>query len=57
MYRYRVYNITRESYCIIESDSILEIGQKVLVKFDNYGLDDVLHECKIIEALEDELLN
>lgn len=52
MYKYRVYNITRNSNCIITSDSILKVGQVVLVKFDNPGVEQDFCECKILEILE-----
>lgn len=50
MYTYEVYNNTRGTYCTITSDNFLEVGQKVLVKFDNEELEG-LHECKVIERI------
>lgn len=52
MYKYRVYNITRDSNCIITSDYLLEVGQTVLVHFDNPEVKEDLCECKILEILE-----
>ena len=51
MNRYYVYNRTRKTWCLIESKEFLEIGQVVLVKFDN---DDVqeLCECEILQILK-----
>lgn len=53
MYKYRVENITRGSICIISSDYILEVGQKVIIKFDNFGIDE-LCVCKVLEVLLEE---
>lgn len=50
MYTYEVYNKTRRTYCTITSEELLEVGQKVLVEFDNEGLDG-LHECEVIERV------
>ncbi len=50
VYTYEVYNKTRRTYCTITSEELLEVGQNVLVKFDNEGLDG-LHECEVIERL------
>lgn len=50
MYTYEVYNKTRGKYCTITSSDFLEVGQTVLVKFDNEGLNG-LHECEVIERV------
>lgn len=51
MYTYKVYNKTRETYCTITSEDFLEVGQEVLVRFDNEELEG-LHECEVIERLD-----
>lgn len=50
MYTYEVYNKTRGTHCTITSRDFLEIGQCVLVKFDNEELEG-LHECEVIERI------
>lgn len=50
MYTYEVFNKTRGTYCTITSSDFLEVGQRVLVKFDNEELDG-LHECEVIERI------
>lgn len=50
MYRYYVHNKTRKSWCLIESKEPLEVGQTVLVKFDNEEIDEMC-ECEILNAM------
>lgn len=50
MYTYEVYNKTRGTYCTITSNDFLEVGQRVLVKFDNEELEG-LHECVVIQRV------
>lgn len=52
MYKYYVYNVTRNSYCTITSEAVLEVGQSVLIHFDNEELADELNECKVLKILE-----
>ena len=51
MYRYYVHNMTRGTYCLIESKDDLEIGQVVLVLFDNEDLKGQACECKVLRKM------
>ena len=51
MYRYYVHNMTRGTYCLIESKDNLEIGQVVLVLFDNEDLKGHACECKVLRKM------
>lgn len=50
MYTYEVYNKTRGTYCTITSNNYLEVGQRVLIEFNNEEIDG-LHECEVIERI------
>lgn len=52
MNRYYVRNKTRNTWCIIESKELLEVGQVVLVDFDNDEIPERC-ECVIIHVLRD----
>lgn len=47
LYRYYVHNKTRHTWCLIESNDLLEVGQTVLVKFDNDDITEMC-ECEVI---------
>lgn len=49
MYEYYVYNETRKTYCTIESENLLTIGQWVLISFDNVGIKEKLCKCKVLK--------
>lgn len=51
MNRYYVYNKTRRTYCLIESKDIIEVGQTVLVKFDNEEIQEVC-ECEVLKVMK-----
>ena len=52
MFRYYVHNKTRHTWCIIESKEQLEVGQTVLVDFDNKEIPERC-ECEVIHVLRD----
>lgn len=49
MNRYYIHNKTRHTWGWMESDQELEIGQTVLVKFDNEEIDGMC-ECEILQV-------
>lgn len=49
MNEYYVYCKDRNSYCTITSDTFLEVGQTVLISFDNENLDGV-YECVVLDV-------
>ena len=51
MYRYYVHNLTRGTYCLIEAKDNLEIGQKILVLFDNEELKGEACECEVLHKM------
>lgn len=51
MFTYYVYNKTRKSWCVIDSSEFIEVGQTVLVKFENEELADELCECEVVKML------
>lgn len=51
MNRYYVHNLTRNTYCLIESGDDLEIGQVVLVLFDNEELKGQACECEVLRKM------
>lgn len=50
MNRYYVYNKTRDTYCLIESSDIMEVGQTVLVRFDNEDIPEMC-ECEVLRVM------
>ena len=50
MNRYYVYNKTRDTYCLIESSDVMEVGQNVLVKFDNKEIPEMCEFCQVFSA-------
>ena len=50
MNRYYVHNKTRRTYCLIESQDNMEIGQTVLVKFDNEEIHEMC-ECEVLRVM------
>lgn len=51
MNRYYVYNKTRDTYCLIESGDVMEVGQTVLVKFDNKEIPEMC-ECEVKRVMK-----
>ena len=51
MNRYYVHNRTRKTYCLIESNDVMEIGQTVLVKFDNDEISEMC-ECEVLHVMK-----
>ena len=51
MNRYYVYNKTRDTYCLIESSVVMEVGQIVLVKFDNKEIPEMC-ECEVKRVMK-----
>lgn len=51
MNRYYVYNKTRKTYCLIESKDNIEVGQTVLVKFDNEDVPEMC-ECEVLRVMK-----
>ena len=51
MNRYYVHNKTRRTYCLIESKDIMEVGQTVLVKFDNEEISEMC-ECEVLRVMK-----
>lgn len=50
MNRYYVHNKTRKTYCLIESKDNMEVGQTVLVKFDNKDVPEMC-ECEVLRVM------
>lgn len=50
MNRYYVHNITKKTWCLIDSTEDMQIGQVVWVKFDNEDIDE-LCECEILHKM------
>ena len=50
LYRYYVHNKTRRTWCLIDSNDLLEVGQTVLVDFDNEDVPERC-ECEIIRII------
>ena len=50
MNRYYVHNRTRKTYCLIESNEDMEVGQVVLVKFDNEDVAEMC-ECEVLRVM------
>lgn len=51
MNRYYVKNKTRKTWCFITSKEILDVGQVVLVKFDNEDIPE-LCECEVLRVMK-----
>lgn len=51
MNRYYVHNKTRKTWCFIETDEILEVGQTVLVNFVNRDIPE-LCECEVLRVMK-----
>lgn len=50
MNRYYVHNKTRKTYCLIETKDIIEVGQTILVKFDNEEISEMC-ECEVLRVM------